>query len=576
MQIALDTLPQDARYDVVVIGAGGAGMAAALFAALEGLRVLLVERTAHVGGTSALSAATLWVPNTHHAAAIGAQDSLEQAEQFLRNVVGNRSSEAVRRSFLVNAPRAIARLEAESDVKLRPYPAHPDYVQEAEGATLRGRALEPLPFDGRRLGAAFALVRPPIPEFTVLGGMMVDRNDIGHLLQMTTCWDSFRYAAGLLGRYAADRMRYSRGTRLVMGNALIGRLLLSLLDRGIDIVTETDVAELQRGPRGVEAVVLRQNVAARRVGVRRGVIMATGGFNRHPQRRVAMLPAEVPVHCPGAPGHTGAVHDLALALGARYGEGALDHVFWAPVSVRRRRDGSTAVFPHFVLDRGKPGTVVVNQSGRRFVNEATSYHLFTRAMLQAHQTTPSIPAFLIADANALRKYGLGMVRPGGRGLGPFIADGYLIEAPTLAALAAVLDIDAAALTETVAAMNAYAETGVDPEFGRGSTAYHRHNGDPQQTPNPNLGPIRQAPFYAVRLYPGDIGAATGLVTDPDAQVLDGDNRPIGGLYAIGNDMHSIMGGTYPGPGITLGPGLTFAYVAVRHAAGGHGSSSVSQ
>jgi succinate dehydrogenase/fumarate reductase flavoprotein subunit len=568
--LALDRVAEGAAYDVVVVGAGGAGMAAALFSALEGQRVLLVERTGLLGGTTALSAATTWIPGSQHAASVGAEgDTLEKAAEFLRRTVGNHSSEAMRRAFLRSGPAAIARLEAETEVHFRARPLHPDYIQEAPEATLCGRALEPLPFDGRRLGAALALVRPPIPEFTVLGGMMVDRDDIPHLLGMTKSWASFRYAAGLLGRYALDRLRHGRGTRLLMGNALVGRLLASLLARGVDILVDTVVEALERGEEGrVEGLVLSEGGTRRRIAARRGVVLATGGFNRHPQRRAEMLHAPTAEHSPAAPGHTGEMHDLALAAGARYGEGALDNAFWAPVSVRRRADGSTAVFPHFVLDRGKPGMVTVNQAGRRFVNESTSYHLFVRAMYKAHETVPSIPAFLVTDAEGLRRYGIGMVRPGGKGLTPFLADSYLTEAPSLAGLAGKLGVDPAGLAETVVRMNEYARTGTDPEFGRGTTGYHRVNGDASRgLPNPNLGPIGAPPFYAVRLLPGDIGAATGLATDENAQVLGPDDRPIGGLYACGNDMQSVMGGVYPAPGITIGPGIAFAYLAARHAAG---------
>lgn len=188
-------------------------------------------------------------------------------------------------------------------------------------------------------------------------------------------------------------------------------------------------------------------------------------------------------------------------------------------------------------------------------------------MFEANETTPTIPAYLITDSEGLRKYGLGMIRPGGRGLKSFLDDGYLTMAPTVAELASKLKIDPVGLARTIADMNQYAKTGVDPEFGRGTTAYHNVNGDAARKPNPNLGPIQTPPYYAIRLYPGDIGAATGLVTDADAQVLGPDNRPLCKLYACGNDMNSIMGGTYPGPGITIGPAITFAYLAVRHAIG---------
>ncbi|UFN47685.1 FAD-dependent oxidoreductase [Roseomonas sp. OT10] len=578
MNLDLAALAEDAAYDLVVVGAGGAGMAAALFGALEGQTVLLVEHEAVVGGTTAWSGATTWIPGTQHAASVGSgpEDSAVAAE-FMRRTVGNRSSEALRAAFLRNGPAAIARLEAETPVNFRARPLHPDYIQDVEGATLRGRALEPLPFDGRLLGEDLALVRPPIPEFTVLGGMMVDRDDIPHLLKMTKSAKSFVYSAKLLARYGMDRLRHSRGTRLLMGNALVGRLLYALKRKGVALLTRTKVERLLLGEGGIEGVALRQGDTRRVVRARKGVVMATGGFNRHPKRRAEMLHQPTPAYSPAAPGHTGELHDLALAAGARYAEGGLDNAFWAPCSVRKRPDGTTAVFPHFVLDRSKPGTLCVDQTGQRFVNESTSYHLFVRAMFEANRTRPTIPCFIVTDAEGLRRYGLGMVRPNAspKALAPFLADGYLTEAPTPEALAGKLGMDPAHLRDAVAAMNRYAQTGVDEEFGRGTTDYHKVNGDASRGfPNPTMGPIGTAPFYAVKLYPGDIGASTGMVTDADAQVLGPDDRPIGGLYAVGNDMQSIMGGVYNAPGITIGPGITFAYAAARHAAGRDGQASV--
>ncbi|KXU87285.1 FAD-binding dehydrogenase [Caballeronia megalochromosomata] len=562
----LDNLGPNETFDVVVIGAGGAGMSAALVAAIDGARVLLVERTEYVGGTTAFSAGTTWIPASAHAAGVNREDTSANAEGFLNRAVGERSSAAMRRAFLDAGPKAVAHIEANSDVKYRARPFHPDYLSEVEGSTLRGRALEPLPFDGRKLGRAFSLIRPPIPEFTVLGGMMVDRDDVGHLLNMTKSFASFGHAVKLLARHARDRMSAPRGTRLVMGNALIGRLLHSLLQRGVTVLTGTKVDALHSGPNGIEAVTLSHVNELRRVNVKGGVILASGGFNRHPTRRAAMLPGADPAWCPGAPGHTGSAQDLALAAGARFGEGALSNAFWAPVSVRKRADGTTAVFPHFIMDRGKPGMITVDKTGRRFLNENTSYHLFGIAMQKANETTPSVPAYLVTDSEGLRKYGLGMVRPGGKGLAPFLADGYLVEGRTLDELATKLGIDKTGLADSVARINRYAQTGVDADFQRGTTDYQNANGDANWTgPNKCLGPIGQAPFYAVRLYPGDIGAATGLVTDTDARLLDREDRPIGGLYACGNDMQSVMGGVYPGPGITLGPGLAFGYLAARHA-----------
>ncbi len=554
-------------YDVIVVGAGAAGLAAALFAAIDGRKALVVERTEYLGGTSALSAATTWIPNSDHAATVAGGDSLETAEAFLAGVVGNHGDRAMLRAFLQAGPEAIRLLEAKTQVRFRPYATHPDYEQQVAGATMRGRALEPLPFDGRTLGAALDRIRPPIPEFTLFGGMMVDRTDIGHLLGLKQSWVSFRHAMRVLSHYAGDRLQgRKRGSRLVMGNALIGRMLQSLLDRDVDIVLSTETAELLADEAGVSGLTLQSGNHTRSIAARQAVVLAAGGFGRHAQRRGTMLPAGLASYSPAAPGHTGAMQDHALALGARFGEGGLDTAFWAPVSVRQRADGTTAVFPHFVMDRSKPGTLCVNPRGERFTNESASYHLFGRAMIEAHKTIPTIPAFIIADARALKAYGLGMVRMGTKDIRPFLADGYLVEAPAIAALGEKLGMEGERLAATVARFNSFADSGVDPDFGRGTNVYHRVNGDARHTgPNPTLGRIETGPFYAVRLWPGDIGAATGLAISPNAEVLGEDDIPIQRLYACGNEAQSIMGGTYPGPGITIGPAITFAYRAIRHA-----------
>jgi succinate dehydrogenase/fumarate reductase flavoprotein subunit len=554
-------------YDVIIVGAGAAGLAAALFAAIENRKVLVVERTEFLGGTSALSAATTWIPNSDHAAKVSRGDSIETAEAFLTGVVGNHGDRRMLRAFLEAGPEAIRLLEAKTDVRFRPYATHPDYEQQVDGATIRGRALEPLPFDSRVLGAALDRIRPPIPEFTLFGGMMVDRTDIGHLLGMKQSWTSFRHAFGVLGQYGADRLRgRKRGSRLVMGNALIGRMLKSLLDRGVDIVLSTETTALVSKDGAVTGLTMRSGSQTRTLGASLGVVLAAGGFGRHAERRRSMLPADVAPYSPAAPGHTGAMQDHALALGARFGDGGLDNAFWAPVSVRQRDDGSTAVFPHFVMDRSKPGTICVNQRGERFTNESASYHLFARAMIEAHKTEPTIPAFIIADAVALKKYGLGMVRMGTKNIAPFLADGYLVEASSIEALGQKLGMDSALLGATISRFNSFSASGIDPDFGRGSTAYHRVNGDASFAgSNPTLGRIETGPFYAIRLWPGDIGAATGLAISPDAEVLGTDDVPIPGLYACGNEAQSIMGGTYPGPGITIGPAITFAYRAIGHA-----------
>ena len=550
-------------YDVIVIGAGAAGMAAALFAAIRGARTLLVEKTAFVGGTSAFSAGSLWIPNTRHAAGAGASDSLANVERYLQQIVGNRADASLRASFLRAGPEAVEILERNSEVKLRAYARHPDYRSELDGAALAGRALEPLPFDGRLLGDAFKLIRPPLPEFTLLGGMMVDRTDIGHLLSSTKSLRSLVHSARLLARHGRDRLSHGRGTRLVMGNALVGRLLYSLIRRDVDILTGASLEKIVRVADGpVTGVILTSGGASRDIAITSGLILAGGGFNRHRERRAALGTDQA--WSSVAEGSNGDSQDKAIEIGARLSDRDLSAAFWAPASIRRRADGSNAVFPHFVLDRGKPGTAAVDSTGRRFVNEAISYHQFALEMLANEKS--AIPAFPIADAATLRKYGLGMVRPGGWGTRAALADGYLTAADGIEQLAQRLNIDATNLRATVDRMNEFARTGYDLEFSRGSTAYQNHNGDTAAGfANPNLGPIVTAPFYALRLYPSDIGTSAGLVTDDAARVLDAGNRPIAGVYACGNDMQSIMGGTYPGPGITLGPALAFAYLAAAGA-----------
>ena len=552
--------------DLIVIGSGAAGFSAALNAAIEGARVLLVERMAHVGGTTALSAATAWVPGTRRGLEVNPDDTPERVATFLNNAVGDRSDPQMRQAFIDNGPKAIAHLEDNSELQFQVRMLHPDYLSELEGAVLRGRAIEPQPFDGKLLGPNIGLVRNPIPEFTVLGGMMVDRDDIFHLLRLTETFKSFSYCVRIVLRHYWDKLRYPRSTRWVMGNAMIGRMLYSYLKRKGLLVTQTEVTDFIQNDKGIQGVVLAQNGKRITLNSKGGVVLASGGFNRHAARRANLLPGAHENWSPAGPGHTGLAQDLALKAGAQMGTGSLSHAFWAPVSIRKRADGSTASFPHFVMDRGKPGMLTVDGEGQRYVNESTSYHLFGIAMQAHHAKTPCIPSWLVCDSGALKRYGLGMIRPGGKGLAPFLADGYLKQGSTVKDLALQLKVPVDALQATVARFNTMAQQGVDTDFQRGTTDYQRANGDATWPgPNPCLGGLTHGPFYAIALYPGDIGAATGLVANSNAQVLNAQGEVIHGLYACGNDMHSIMGGAYPAPGITIGPAITFGYLAAKHA-----------
>jgi succinate dehydrogenase/fumarate reductase flavoprotein subunit len=273
------------------------------------------------------------------------------------------------------------------------------------------------------------------------------------------------------------------------------------------------------------------------------------------------LPQPVAGHTAAYEGCVGDTLRLGQQAGGVLVSSSEDNALWFPSSVAKRADGTTAVYPHIVLDRAKPGLIAVGRSGRRFTDEAVSYHEFTRAMYR----TGNVPAWLICDRRFLWKYGLGMIRPLTLRLARHVASGYLHTADTIEALAKAIGVVAEGLTEAVRRHNDFARTGIDADFGKGGNAYDRANGDPTHQPNPCLGQIERAPFYAVRVEPTPLGTSLGLRTDANAQVRDAAGEPIGGLYAVGNDMQSVMGGEYPGAGAQLGPGMTFGYLAALHA-----------
>ncbi|WP_417234237.1 FAD-dependent oxidoreductase [Arthrobacter sp.] len=557
--------------DVLVVGGGGAGLSAAVFAAIAGLRTAVIERTEYVGGTTAYTAGTTWVPGTRHAAGVGAQDSKAEARRFLDAAIGAHAPAALREALLDLGPEAVAVMEAGSKVDYVARPLHPDYLTQLPGARLAGRALEPLTFDGAVLGDRLALVRPPLPEFTAFNGMSIERDDIGHLAGAHPTEESRRHLLALRRNYRDAVREHGCDARRTMGNALIARLLHSLDEAGVPVLTRSEVTSVERDGDAWSVVVNEDGVELTLTVSH--LIFGSGGFNRDPRRRAALLPGHSMQWCPGAPGHTGQAHGIIDALGGRYGTAAFSHTFYAPVSTRRRADGSWAVFPHFVMDRAKPHMIVVDQNGHRYLNEATSYHLFGNQMLMHDHEDPgaATPSFLITDATGMRKYGLGMVRPfqRERQLREYLEDGYLVRADSLEDLADQLGVPAGALRETVERSNGPAARGEDPDFHRGMNEYQRFNGDPaSETGAPNIAPVAGAPYFAVRIYPGDIGAATGFVTDAAAAVLGPDGERLGGVFAVGNDMQSVMGGTYPAPGITIGPGLVFAYAAVRDIIGG--------
>ncbi|MBR0718639.1 FAD-dependent oxidoreductase [Bradyrhizobium liaoningense] len=568
-------MPVRESYDVVVIGAGAGGMTAAAVAAAEGLRVLVIEKTAFVGGTTAWSGGMVWIPANGKMKEVGLSDSVTDAVQYLASTVPEPANAGPRAAFLARGPEAIAYLEANTEVRLQPVKVYPDYYPERLGATAGGRVLEPVAFDGTRLGPGFARLRPPLPEFTLFGGMMVNRLDIPHLRKIGKSFRSTLRSMRLLSQYARQRLHAPRGTTLHLGNALAARLYASLLARQVEMLFSADVEDLVVEGGRVSGVTIRHGARDRTIAARRGVVLATGGFSHDAHLRKRFFPPAAGFVSATSTAGTGDGLRLATASGAALNRDATSPAYWVPASLFRRDDGSRGVFPHTVTDRAKPGIIAVNAAGRRFINEALSYHEFVLGMLRDGNGEPDRPFHLICDRDFLWTYGLGRIKPFTWNVRRYVRSGELIEAPSIAQLAERIGVAPSSLAATVADYNANATSGQDPEFGRGSTIYQRHLGDAARKPNPCVAPIQRAPFFALRIYPADLGTAIGMKVDAQARVLREDGTPIAGLYACGNDMGSIMNGNYPGPGITLGPALTFGYIAGRHLAeGGSVTSSL--
>ena len=553
------------EVDLLVFGSGVAGMTAAVVAANEGLQVLLCEKTALIGGLTSTSGGAAWVVATTQSVRAGVPDTVAAGRKYLDGEVGDFGPRALREAFYASGSEAIDYLERNTEVKYRVNNPYPDYHAEQQGGVMGGRTMAPLPFDGKLLGDDFALLRPPRPEFMVLGGMMVGRDEIKHLIRPWTSMTALKITTRLVFSYLRDRLSHPRGTRLLLGNALCGRLLYSLRKTGADIAVSAPLVELVREGGRIAGAVVSINGKLVRVRARHGVVLATGGCGASERWQQDLAPEAAITHTLAFDGNSGDGLDAGVAVGGDIDRNHKSPFFWMPASVMPWSNGRVATYPH-IRDRPKPGLIAVNSAGRRFVNEGNSYNDFVSAMYKSHADgVPSIPAWLVCDRRFVREYGIGVIHPVWQNLGYFERKGYLKSAPTLAALAQKIGVDVRGLEETVREHNHYAATGVDEAFGKGSFALNRYNGDAANKPNPCLAPIVKAPYYAVQVYPAPIGSSAGLRTDGDGVVLDARGKPIDGLYACGNDMSSIMGGLYPGPGITIGPAVVFAYRVAMHA-----------
>lgn len=552
--------------DLLVAGSGAAGLAAAVTAAHRGLRVIVAEKDDVLGGTTAWSGGWIWAPGNPVARRHGIAEGADAPRRYLEAVLGNNFDPGLVDAFLHAAPEMVAFFESETALQFDGGLHIPDTYAHQPGAGTGGRSVIAQPFDGRALGRQIALLRPPLRETTFWGLTIQAGADLRAFMTATRSAHSALHVTRRLGRHLWDLARHRRAMQLRNGSALAARLIRSALDCGVDLRPGHAVERLITGADGVMGAVLRRGGQDVAVRARRGVVLACGGYGHDLARRQATFPRPESHLSLAVPTATGDGLRLGEVVGGRQAVDLAAPGAWCPVSRVTWPDGSTGVFPH-IIDRGKPGVIGVLASGRRFCNEGLGYHDYVRAMLEAVPPEREMASWLVCDHRFLRRYGLGIVRPAPVPIGSWLRSGYLKQGRTLAALARSCGIHERGLEDTVQQFNSLAAQGKDPQFGRGTTAYMRLQGDPDQRPNPCLAPIDHAPFYAVKVVPGSFGTFAGLRTDGQARVLDGKGLPIVGLYAAGTDMASVMGGHYPAGGINLGPALTFGFIAARHAAG---------
>ncbi|SDG08580.1 MULTISPECIES: FAD-dependent oxidoreductase [Thalassobaculum] len=562
--------PAAETVDVLVVGSGAGGLSAAVTAAHRGLSVLVVEKEPVFGGTTARSGGWLWIPCNGPSAREGIQDTLEAARTYLQHEAGNHFDPARVDAFLENGPKMVDFFEAETDVAFVTGTAFSDYHPTAPGGSDGGRSICAAPYDGRQLGDEVKRLRPPLKEITFLGMMIGSGKELLHFFNVTKSLTSAAFVGRRLVSHAVDVATKGRSMRLTNGNALAGRLAKSAFDRGVRLWTSAPAVDLVRDADGaVTGAVIEREGKRVTIAARRGVVLASGGFPQDLERRKRLFPhapSGAEHHSPAPAGNTGDGLRLAETAGAALDESLPNAAAWVPVSKVPWPDGSVGVFPHFI-DRAKPGVIAVAPNGKRFVNEGNSYHDFVQALVTACAGEPGeARGWLIIDHRAIRKYGLGFAKPFPLPLTPYLNSGYLKRGRSLVELARAIGVDPETFERTVTRFNTFGPGGDDPDFAKGSTAYNRFQGDPEIQPNPCVHPLNTPPFYAVEVVVGDLGTFAGIRTDANAQALGADGRPIPGLYAVGNDNASIMGGNYPGGGITLGPAMTFGYIIGNHLA----------
>lgn len=554
------------EYDVVVVGSGAAGMVAALTAAHQGLSTIVVEKAPHYGGSTARSGGGVWIPNNEILKRDGVKDTPEAARQYLHAIIGDVVEPERIDTYLRRGPEMLSFVLKHSPLKLCWVPGYSDYYPETPGGRPTGRSVEPKPFDAKKLGEDLPGLEPPYGKVPM--NMVVMQQDYVRLNQLK------RHPRGVLRSLKVGVRSVwanATGKNLVgMGRALIAPLRIALRDAGVPVLLNTALTDLYVEGGVVRGIYVRDMTAPESdeptlIRARRGVILGSGGFEHNEQMRVKYQRAPITTEWTvGAKANTGDGILAAEKLGAALD--VMEDAWWGPTV-------PLVDAPWFALsERNSPGSIIVNMSGKRFMNESMPYveachHMYGGQYGQGQGPGENIPAWLIFDQQYRDRYIFAGLQPGQRIPRKWLESGVIVKADSLAELAEKTGVPADALGATVERFNGFARTGVDADFHRGESAYDRYYGDPTNKPNPNLGEISHGPFYAAKLVPGDLGTKGGVRTDVNGRALRDDGSVIEGLYAAGNVSAPVMGHTYPGPGGTIGPAMTFGYLAALHLAG---------
>jgi 3-oxosteroid 1-dehydrogenase len=549
----------DETFDFVIVGSGGGSMCAALAAKMSGLEPLILEKTDLFGGTTAKSGGVMWIPANRFMAEDGVADSVDRAMTYLDHVVGDHNdtpgaTRARRLAYVTQAPLMVDFL-VDQGIKLQRHPYWPDYYSELPGAVEQGRAVFAELFDARALGDLRHKLRPnfvPVP---------VKSDEMWDLPLVKTTWRGKLTMAKVALRIVTAKLT---GRQWVgSGAALQGRMLHRALQLGIDMRTEAGVEQLLTDGDGrVTGVLARIDGKERRIAARRGVLINAGGFAHNQKMRDQYQPGTSAEWTATAPGDTGEMIVEMIRIGAAIAQ--MNEMVGNQVTLPPGQPGRIAMV---VSELAKPHSMVVDQSGARYLSEAQSYMSFCQAMLERNHTVPAVPSWMIFDGQYARKYMVAGTMPGAKKPQAWFDEQWLKTANSLVDLAGQCGIDPAKLVATAERFNGFVGNGIDEDFGRGGSAYGRFLGDSGHKSSASLGTIEQAPFYAYPFYPGDVGTYGGVITDGDARVLREDGTAIAGLYATGTSTASVMGRAYPGAGSSVGPSFVWGYVAARPAAG---------